>query len=91
VKDAKTQFFRPILSTIVHELQLVVSQSMMGENRAVYASGAGIGRIRMRCVPDASAKSLMAFVEDSIDRGSLIHTDGWPAYDSAKSKCAGSA
>lgn len=53
---------------------------------AAQEDGGGIGRIRMRCVPDASAKSLMAFVEDSIDRGSLIHTDGWPAYDSAKSK-----
>jgi hypothetical protein len=33
----RRQFFRPILSTIVRELQLVVSQSMMmmGEKRAV--------------------------------------------------------
>src|SRR5882672_2684492 len=53
---------------------------------AAQEDGAGIGRIRMRCVPDASAKSLMAFVEDSVEPGSLIHTDGWPAYDSAKSK-----
>ena len=53
---------------------------------AAQEDGAGIGRIRMRCVPDASAKSLMAFVEDSVDLGSLIHTDGWPAYDPAESK-----
>ena len=53
---------------------------------AAQEDGAGIGRIRMRCVPDASAKSLMAFVEDSVEPGSLIHTDGWPAYDSAESK-----
>ena len=53
---------------------------------AAQEDGAGIGRIRMRCVPDASAKSLMVFVEDSVEPGSLIHTDGWPAYDSAKSK-----
>lgn len=53
---------------------------------AAQEDGAGIGRIRLRCVPDASAKSLMAFVEDSVEPGSLIHTDGWPAYDSAKSK-----
>ena len=53
---------------------------------AAQEDGAGIGRIRMRCVPDASAKSLMVFVEDSLDAGSLIHTDGWPAYDSAESK-----
>src|SRR5258705_4215310 len=53
---------------------------------AAQEDGAGIGRIRMRCVADASAESLMPFLEDSVAPGSLIHTDGWPAYDSAKSK-----
>ena len=43
----------------------------------------GIGQA---CAVFPAASRLMAFVEDSIDRGSLIHTDGWPAYDSAKSK-----
>ena len=40
----------------------------------------------MRCVPDASAKSLMAFVEDSIDRGIAGYNNGWPAYDFCLSK-----
>ena len=41
----------------------------------------GLGRIRMRQIPDASADSLQAFVEEAITPGSLIHTDGWVGYD----------
>jgi transposase-like protein len=41
----------------------------------------GLGRIRMRRVPDASADSLQPFVEDAIEPGSLVHTDGWLGYD----------
>jgi hypothetical protein len=33
MKDAKTQFFWPIYSAVVHELQLVGCQPMMGEER----------------------------------------------------------
>lgn len=44
-------------------------------------AGEGIGRIRMRRVPDASADSLQAFVEDAVAPGSLLHTDGWLSYD----------
>ena len=46
--------------------------------------GRGIGRIRMRRIPDGSAKSLQAFVEAAIDPGSLVHTDGWHGYDRLK-------
>ncbi len=42
--------------------------------------GPGIGRIRMRCIPDASADSLMPFIEDSVEPGSVVHTDGWLGY-----------
>jgi transposase-like protein len=41
----------------------------------------GLGRVRMRRVPDASADSLQAFVEDAIEPGSLVHTDGWLGHD----------
>lgn len=47
---------------------------------AAQEDGKGIGRIRLRSVPDASAESLMAFVEDSIELGSVVHTDGWLGY-----------
>jgi transposase-like protein len=43
--------------------------------------GHGIGRIRMRRIPNASAASLGAFVSDAIEPGSEIHTDGWHGYD----------
>lgn len=43
--------------------------------------GRGIGRIRMRRIPDASAGSLQAFVQDTITPGTLVHTDGWHGYD----------
>src|SRR6266545_6225928 len=47
---------------------------------AAQEDGPGIGRIRMRQILDASAKSLMPFVRDSFARGSVIHTDGWLGY-----------
>jgi len=40
----------------------------------------GIGRIRMRRVPDASAQSLDLFVRDAIEPGSTLLTDDWPGY-----------
>jgi transposase-like protein len=42
--------------------------------------GNGIGRIRMQRIEDASAQSLMLFVEESIEPGSTVHTDGWLGY-----------
>ena len=53
---------------------------------AAEEDGPGIGRIRMRCIPDASADSLMPFVEDSVERGSMVHTDGWLGYLPLKDK-----
>jgi ISXO2-like transposase domain/Transposase zinc-ribbon domain len=53
---------------------------------AAQEEGAGIGRIRMRRIPDASAKSLIPFVQDSVELGSLVHTDGWLGYEPLKSK-----
>jgi transposase-like protein len=41
----------------------------------------GFGRIRMRHVPDASAKSLVPFVQEVVAPGSVIITDGWGGYN----------
>jgi len=41
----------------------------------------GVGRIRLRRIPDASAGSLIPFIEDSVEPGSVIHTDGWLGYE----------
>lgn len=51
---------------------------------AAQEDGSGIGRIRMRRIPDASAGSLMPFIEEAIEPGSVIHTDGWTGYDRLK-------
>lgn len=42
--------------------------------------GHGIGRIRMRRIPDGSSDSLLAFVQEAITPGAEIHTDGWDGY-----------
>lgn len=42
--------------------------------------GRAIGRIRMQHIPDASARSLHRFVQESIEPGSTVHTDGWSGY-----------
>ena len=53
---------------------------------AAQEDGNGIGRIRLRHVPDASAESLHAFVQDCIQSGSIVHTDGWRGYSSLSVK-----
>lgn len=47
---------------------------------AAQEDGMGIGRIRMRQVADASAQSLEPFLLESVERGSVVHTDGWSGY-----------
>jgi transposase-like protein len=47
---------------------------------AAEEDGKGIGRIRMRRIPDASAQSLVPFVEASVEPGNVVHTDGWLGY-----------
>lgn len=51
---------------------------------AAEQTGRSIGRIRLRTVPDASADSLQGFIDDVIEPGSLVHTDGWVGYDRVK-------
>jgi transposase-like protein len=47
---------------------------------AAEENGPGIGRIRMRRIVDASADSLVPFIEDSVEPGSIVHSDGWLGY-----------
>jgi transposase-like protein len=47
---------------------------------AAEEDGRGIGRIRLRHIRDASSSSLLPFVEDSVEPGSTVHTDGWLGY-----------
>lgn len=40
----------------------------------------GFGRARLSVIPDASSKSLHAFVRDAVEPGSVVLTDGWRGY-----------
>jgi transposase-like protein len=53
---------------------------------ATQVEGKNIGRIRMKRVPDASADSLQGFIEESIEPGSVIYTDGWTGYANLENK-----
>jgi len=57
----------------------------LGETKALVAVAAevrdrGIGRIRLQRVPDASAESLVGFVQATVEPGARVITDGWTAY-----------
>ena len=47
---------------------------------AVEERGAGMGRIRLQRVANASAASFEAFLLEAVEPGSVIRTDGWPSY-----------
>ena len=42
--------------------------------------GRKIGRVRFKIISDASTENLLPFVEDNIEAGSEIITDGWSGY-----------
>ena len=47
---------------------------------AAQEDGKGIGRVRLRRIPDASRQSLHGFIGQSVEPGSTVRTDGWDAY-----------
>lgn len=47
---------------------------------AAEEDGKGIGRIRLRCIPDVTKASLHGFIAQAIVPGSTVRTDGLPAY-----------
>jgi transposase-like protein len=47
---------------------------------AAEEDGKGIGRIRLRVIPDASSLSLHGFIQEAIAPGSTVRTDGWRGY-----------
>jgi len=48
---------------------------------AAEEAGRGIGRVRLRRIRDASAASLCPFVQEAVEPGSQVRTDGWVGYD----------
>ena len=47
---------------------------------AAQEDGKGIGRIRLRRIPDLSRANLHGFIQQVIEPGSTVRTDGLPAY-----------
>ena len=43
--------------------------------------GRGTGRIRLKRVEDVSEESLLPFVRDAVEDGSIVQTDGWSGYN----------
>ena len=61
----------------------VLGRQIVGKALVVVAAeedGRGIGRIRLRHIPDASSATLISFLQDSVEPGSTVHTDGWRGY-----------
>ena len=53
---------------------------------AVEDMGNHLGRVRFRCIPNASEKALLPFIEDNVQSGSIVKTDGWKSYKSLTKK-----
>jgi len=48
---------------------------------ATECKGKQIGRVRFRCIDEATTENLKAFIEDNIEYGSTVITDGWRGYN----------
>lgn len=62
----------------------------LGENQALVVilvedNGGKCGRVRLEQVSNASGETLSTLVEQNVEVGSTIRTDGWPAYNEATS------
>ena len=66
----------------LHLTQVTPTSTVPGMESVVAAEedGKGIGRIRLRHIPDAPASSLLPFIRRSVEPDGLIHTDGWLGY-----------
>lgn len=61
------------------------------ENKVLVAIAAEVndgklGRIRMKVIQDASSASLHRFIEDVVNKGSTVVTDGWGGYSGIETK-----
>lgn len=53
---------------------------------AVEVTGKKIGRIRLSQVQDFTAEALIPFVEETVEPGSQVITDGWRSYQQLRTK-----
>ena len=42
----------------------------------------GLGRVRLKHIPDASEKTLKGTIKELVEPGSIVRTDGWKSYNS---------
>ena len=47
---------------------------------AAECKGKQIGRVRFKIISDASKENLFQFIDENIEQGSTIITDGWNGY-----------
>lgn len=47
---------------------------------AAEEDGKRLGRIRMARIADASSASLHGFIQETVQAGAIVHTDGWEGY-----------
>lgn len=52
---------------------------------ATECKGKQIGRVRFKCIAEASAENLIGFIEENIEKNSTVITDGWRGYSSLSS------
>lgn len=45
-----------------------------------------LGRVRFRCISDASEANLIPFIQDNVEPGCVVKTDGWKGYASVRKK-----
>jgi hypothetical protein len=65
--------FKPGVSGRTHGGKVIVAV-------AVELEDGGLGRVRMQSIPDASGPTLHRFVQDSVEAGAAVRTDGWSGY-----------
>ena len=53
---------------------------------AAQIDGKGIGKIRMKRINNASSESLHSFIQEAIEPGSTVLTDGWDGYAGLEAK-----
>jgi transposase-like protein len=61
-----------VIGRLTHKKALVIV--------AAQVDGVGIGRIRLRCLPDLTKASLHEFIGEVVEPGSVVKTDGLNAY-----------
>ena|SRR5947207_5962191 len=61
-----------VIGRLTHEKTLVIV--------AAEEDGRGIGRIRLRRIPDFNRRTLHGFIAESVEPGSTVRTDGLNAY-----------